>query len=115
MLRFDYGTTSGFDENPKSFASDQLGNLVTLRQILERGDRSEVYDLDEPPPTPSRLNVIAQYVYLGFEHILPLGLDHVLFVLSLFYSTPHGGLYLRRSPRLPLLTPLHWDCRPTAS
>ena len=84
MLRFDYGTTSGFDENPKSFASDQLGNLVTLRQILERGDRSEVYDLDEPPPTPSRLNVIAQYLYLGFEHILPLGLDHVLFVLSLF-------------------------------
>ncbi|MBE21812.1 MAG: hypothetical protein CL481_06500 [Acidobacteria bacterium] len=84
MLRFNYGTTSGFDENPKSFASDQLGNLVTLRQILERGDRSEIYALDEPPPPPSRLNVIGQYLYLGFEHILPLGLDHMLFVLSLF-------------------------------
>ena len=84
MLGFDYGTPSGLDDDPESFASDQLGNLVTLRQILERGDRSEIYALDEPPPTPGRLNVISQYLYLGFEHILPLGLDHMLFVLSLF-------------------------------
>lgn len=26
-----------------------------------------------------------QYLKLGFEHILPLGLDHILFVLSLFF------------------------------
>ena len=28
------------------------------------------------------------YLVLGFEHILPLGLDHILFVLSLFLLSP---------------------------
>lgn len=28
------------------------------------------------------------YIKLGFEHILPLGLDHILFVLSLFLLNP---------------------------
>ena len=28
------------------------------------------------------------YFKLGFEHILPLGLDHILFVLSLFLLSP---------------------------
>ncbi len=30
-------------------------------------------------------NVISFYIWLGFQHILPLGLDHILFVLSLFF------------------------------
>lgn len=29
------------------------------------------------------------YLLLGFEHILPLGLDHILFVLGLFLLSPH--------------------------
>ena len=33
---------------------------------------------------PSWLMTTAQFGALGFEHILPLGLDHILFVLSLF-------------------------------
>jgi len=33
---------------------------------------------------PSRLAVARQYVALGFTHILPGGLDHVLFVLGIF-------------------------------
>ena len=28
------------------------------------------------------------YLKLGYEHILPLGLDHILFVLSLFLLSP---------------------------
>ena len=28
------------------------------------------------------------YLKLGFEHILPLGLDHILFVLSIFFLSP---------------------------
>ncbi|MGH2552152.1 MAG: HupE/UreJ family protein, partial [Chitinophagaceae bacterium] len=32
----------------------------------------------------SRADVAWLYLQLGFEHILPLGLDHILFVLSLF-------------------------------
>jgi hypothetical protein len=36
------------------------------------------------PSEPSRLSVAARYVVLGFEHILPQGPDHVLFILGLF-------------------------------
>jgi hypothetical protein len=63
---------------------DPLADFVTLRQIVERGDRSEPYPLDRPPPAPTRWQVMGQYLELGFEHILPLGIDHILFVLGLF-------------------------------
>jgi hydrogenase/urease accessory protein HupE len=33
--------------------------------------------------------VFADYVGLGFEHILPKGLDHILFVLGLFFLSLH--------------------------
>ncbi|MCH7826206.1 MAG: HupE/UreJ family protein, partial [Acidobacteria bacterium] len=97
LLRFEEpvtgaAPTTGADPasggNPESDAdsllADRLGDLVTMRQILERGDRSDPYPLDRPPPEPSRLDVVGQYLHLGFEHIVPLGLDHILFVLGLF-------------------------------
>jgi len=36
---------------------------------------------------PSRLDVIRQYLVLGFTHIVPYGLDHILFVLGIFLLT----------------------------
>lgn len=63
---------------------ERLGDLVTRRDILERGARSDAYPLDRPPPQPSRWQVAGEYLELGFEHILPLGIDHILFVLGLF-------------------------------
>src|SRR6476659_385318 len=33
---------------------------------------------------PGRLSLMARFVALGFEHILPRGVDHILFVLGLF-------------------------------
>ena len=36
----------------------------------------------------SRTEVGWEYIKLGFEHILPLGLDHILFVLSLYLLEP---------------------------
>ncbi len=35
-------------------------------------------------PEPSRWHVARQYLALGFTHIVPEGLDHILFVLGLF-------------------------------
>jgi len=32
---------------------------------------------------PARIKLAADYIYQGFVHILPLGLDHILFVLAL--------------------------------
>lgn len=36
----------------------------------------------------SSSDVVSMYLKLGFEHILPLGLDHILFVLSIFLLNP---------------------------
>lgn len=33
---------------------------------------------------PTRRQIVTQYITLGFTHILPKGLDHILFVLGLF-------------------------------
>ena len=37
------------------------------------------------PEPAGRLATIGQYLWLGFLHILPLGLDHILFVLGLYF------------------------------
>jgi len=34
-------------------------------------------------------SVVSNYIKLGFEHILPKGLDHILFVVGLFLLTPN--------------------------
>jgi hypothetical protein len=36
----------------------------------------------------SKTEVLGIYLQLGYTHILPLGLDHILFVLSLFLLNP---------------------------
>jgi hydrogenase/urease accessory protein HupE len=36
----------------------------------------------------SRSDVFLVYLQLGFTHIIPLGLDHILFILSLFLLSP---------------------------
>lgn len=36
----------------------------------------------------SKTDAILLYLKLGFEHIIPLGIDHILFVLSLFLLNP---------------------------
>lgn len=43
---------------------------------------------DAPPPAPVVRNTAAQFIELGFTHILPKGLDHILFVLGLFLLSP---------------------------
>lgn len=38
-------------------------------------------------PAPGRWRVAGQYLVLGFTHILPLGWDHMLFILGLFLAS----------------------------
>lgn len=40
-------------------------------------------------PAKGRFATLIEYVGLGFTHILPKGLDHILFVLGLFFLSPH--------------------------
>jgi len=58
-------------------------------QWLQPGDASEVYAIAEGAEAPSRLSVVANYIRIGFEHILPKGLDHILFVVGIFLLSAH--------------------------
>ncbi|RKZ34840.1 MAG: HupE/UreJ family protein [Gammaproteobacteria bacterium] len=73
---------------------EEFGSSV-LRLRYPDGKTAKSYWLKEGRPSPpfelakdfvprSRAEVIADYTVLGFTHILPLGLDHILFVLGIF-------------------------------
>jgi hydrogenase/urease accessory protein HupE len=47
-------------------------------------ERSEAVSLVAPPPPLTRFQVARQYFALGYTHILPRGLDHILFVVGIF-------------------------------
>lgn len=49
---------------------------------------SKPFSLTEIVSPPTVLDIIAEYATAGFDHIIPKGLDHILFVLGLFlFST----------------------------
>ena len=52
-----------------------------VTQWLEGGDQSAPISLSSPPTA----HAILDYVRLGFTHIVPEGVDHVLFVLGIFF------------------------------
>ncbi|MGE3842081.1 MAG: HupE/UreJ family protein [Vicinamibacterales bacterium] len=51
---------------------------------LDGGDDSGPMPMLPPRAAPSRATVARTYFVLGFTHILPKGLDHILFVLGIF-------------------------------
>ncbi|MFN0136864.1 MAG: HupE/UreJ family protein, partial [Phycisphaerae bacterium] len=55
-----------------------------IHYILEISEESPPYQVLAPVIPPTRLQVAWRYTVLGFEHILPKGLDHILFVVGLF-------------------------------
>jgi hydrogenase/urease accessory protein HupE len=50
---------------------------------LEGGQSSEPITLTQPARGPGRMRIAWRYARLGFTHIVPGGLDHVLFVLGI--------------------------------
>jgi len=82
----------------------ELGdNVLRLRESgreqmastwLKNGDWSDPYVFGEGLRPRTTLEVALQYMGLGFTHIVPKGLDHILFVL---------GLYLLSTKWKPLL------------
>ena len=51
---------------------------------LKDGAISEPFPLQGAAPAATRADVVGRYTVLGFTHIVPHGLDHILFVLGLF-------------------------------
>ena len=78
-------------------------NAVRVRQVDEINEQWHWSDWqwlrDDKPSKPFSLTelftrqpvlqVIGTYLVLGFEHILPKGLDHILFILGIFLLSTH--------------------------
>lgn len=56
---------------------------------LVKGQSSPAFSLQGPAPARPWIEVMTDYLELGFIHILPKGLDHILFVLGLFLLSRH--------------------------
>lgn len=77
---FRFGYELVVDEYPLTVAP-AIGAPVT--RWLLAAQLSEAFDIAALEPL-TRWQVATQYLGLGFTHILPKGLDHILFVLGLF-------------------------------
>lgn len=58
-------------------------------QWLRDDKASEQFSLTEIVARQSAIEVIASYIEIGFAHIVPKGLDHILFILGLFLLSTH--------------------------
>jgi hydrogenase/urease accessory protein HupE len=67
------------------FADEGRGPAST--QWLDGDATSRPFPIAANVRPPTYLEIIGQYVCLGFLHIVPQGLDHILFVLGLFLLT----------------------------
>ena len=79
---FRWAYAADFGESIVRLPAVSGGDLVAL--WLKDGAKSEPYILGVGLEQKTRLEVAAQYTVFGFTHILPKGLDHILFVLGLF-------------------------------
>lgn len=66
--------------------TDAQGGPIT--QWLDGDAESKPFPIMANSAPPSRFAIVAQYLTLGFHHIVPQGLDHILFVLGIFLLTP---------------------------
>ncbi|MBE9564966.1 MAG: HupE/UreJ family protein [Proteobacteria bacterium] len=91
-------------ENLRWYYPEKFGdNAVRVKQVdkdseqwhwsqwqwLRNDEVSESFSLTEIVATQSFFDVVASYIVIGFEHIVPKGLDHILFILGLFLLSVH--------------------------
>ena len=62
-----------------------MKKLILLLPILAIGMQAQAHSINYELAGLSQTEVGWTYLKLGFEHIVPLGLDHILFVLSIFF------------------------------
>lgn len=82
-LRWLYGLVA--DPYPLEIRQPDGSSAV---EWIEGTNWSEVIDLSRSFTRPTRLEIAGQYLWLGYTHILPKGLDHILFVLGIFLLSP---------------------------
>lgn len=67
------------------FSSEDMQGNETL--WLEGDTRSALFPVLTHTRSPTTVEIFEQYLTLGFRHIIPDGLDHILFVLGIFLLT----------------------------
>jgi hypothetical protein len=78
-LTFSYGLALG------SYALNvRIGDSPVQTFWLEGAHASDPITLLAPPPPPAATEVAWRYFVLGYTHIVPKGIDHMLFVLGIF-------------------------------
>ncbi|HSP33866.1 MAG TPA: HupE/UreJ family protein [Thermoanaerobaculia bacterium] len=70
-----------------ALAVQNEGDALPAMQWLDGAETSRAFPLAARVVPPTRWQVAQQYLALGFTHILPHGLDHILFVLGIFLLT----------------------------
>ena len=98
------GALPGSSSSLQWYYPEKFGeNAVRVRQVNEklgqwhwsqwqwlRNDEvSQSFSLTEIVTRQSFIEVIGSYIVIGFEHIVPKGLDHILFILGLFLLSTH--------------------------
>ena len=86
QLTWNYGWTF----STYSLAFEQRDGR-SRTQWLEGGEDSAPIQVNATLEAASRASVVWQYLGLGFTHIIPKGLDHILFVLGLFLLSGRSG------------------------
>jgi hypothetical protein len=82
-LRFLYGLVG--DRYPLEIRQPDGSSAI---EWIEGTNWSDVIDLSRSFTRPTRMEIVRQYLWLGYTHILPKGLDHILFVLGIFLLSP---------------------------
>ncbi len=82
-LRWFYGIVA----DPYPLEIRQVDGSSTIEWI-HGANWSGTIDLTRSFPRPTRWEIARQYLVLGYTHILPKGLDHILFVLGIFLLSP---------------------------
>ena len=62
------------------------GDEVTASEYVTAGNSSQPFAVEGA--RSSAWEILSNYVHVGFLHVLPLGLDHILFVVGLFLLSP---------------------------
>ena len=89
QFTFAYGLAMG------SYALNvRIGESAMQTVWLEGASPAAPISLVAPPPPPTRAQIATQYFGLGFTHILPKGLDHILFVVGIFLLSTRWKLVL---------------------
>lgn len=81
-IDFTFGCSRAF--GPVHLAIIDQISRGNVTHILGPSEDSPPHTIGSTVPPTSRLDTAGRYLMLGFTHILPHGLDHILFVLGLF-------------------------------